>query len=309
MVTQELLDYIRQERAIGITPEEIKKNLLSSGWGEEDINQALSSVSAPETKKEELKFTSFFQSILNEFNTLFHDSYKQFKFGAKIYLKIQAINLIIVLGIILFSLFGVLFASFHTQPVVTLIITEFSRLVIGCLTGIPQLALLYAVNDGSDLKTLKEYLTKAKKNFLRYLGIFICTGLLTGFGALIFLIISIVANILMRISTLFGFLNIIGVICGFIVAIAYFSRYFLSVYVYANENTGIIESLRKSEYIMQDHTLRFIAHLILVSLSLVVITIVPIIGPIFAFFVGGPFVVIYMNRLYKNFKLLAGDIK
>ena len=42
MDNQKLLEYINQSRQQGISDEQIKQNLVGNGWGESDVNQALS---------------------------------------------------------------------------------------------------------------------------------------------------------------------------------------------------------------------------------------------------------------------------
>ncbi|OHA84015.1 MAG: hypothetical protein A2408_03800 [Candidatus Yonathbacteria bacterium RIFOXYC1_FULL_52_10] len=46
MLTQELIEYIRQAQNAGMTPEQIRKALAESGWAEADITQALSAMNA-----------------------------------------------------------------------------------------------------------------------------------------------------------------------------------------------------------------------------------------------------------------------
>lgn len=47
MANQQLLDYIKQQLAEGVTEEDIKKPLLQNGWGDADINEALSALQPP----------------------------------------------------------------------------------------------------------------------------------------------------------------------------------------------------------------------------------------------------------------------
>ncbi|MEK7185495.1 MAG: hypothetical protein AAB726_02635 [Patescibacteria group bacterium] len=44
MVTQQLIDYIKQQNSQGISPEEIKKVLRTNGWDESDVTQAMKSL-------------------------------------------------------------------------------------------------------------------------------------------------------------------------------------------------------------------------------------------------------------------------
>lgn len=57
MINQQLVDYIKQQSQQGISPENIKNNLLSNGWTETDINQAYSGLStSPPVSKFNKKF-------------------------------------------------------------------------------------------------------------------------------------------------------------------------------------------------------------------------------------------------------------
>ena len=47
MINQELLNYIKQQSSRGISKEEIKNNLITSGWSETDINEAFALVFDP----------------------------------------------------------------------------------------------------------------------------------------------------------------------------------------------------------------------------------------------------------------------
>jgi hypothetical protein len=47
MITQELLDWVKQQIDHGIAPEEVRKTLLASGWQEVDVTYAFSHITAP----------------------------------------------------------------------------------------------------------------------------------------------------------------------------------------------------------------------------------------------------------------------
>lgn len=46
MITQQVLDYIRQQLATGISKEQIGQNLSTQGWSQQDINEAFASIGA-----------------------------------------------------------------------------------------------------------------------------------------------------------------------------------------------------------------------------------------------------------------------
>jgi hypothetical protein len=47
MVNQQLLDYVRQQVAAGISKDVIKKALATQGWSEQDVNEAFSVIEHP----------------------------------------------------------------------------------------------------------------------------------------------------------------------------------------------------------------------------------------------------------------------
>ncbi len=51
MHTPQLLDYIRQQMAMGAAKENIQKNLMTSGWSQPDIDSAFSAVASEPVKK------------------------------------------------------------------------------------------------------------------------------------------------------------------------------------------------------------------------------------------------------------------
>jgi hypothetical protein len=68
MTTEQLLDYIKQAQARGISREQIKGMLMSSGWNEADIEEGLSAVTPTVAWKEEKKghgiFFKFFIALI-----------------------------------------------------------------------------------------------------------------------------------------------------------------------------------------------------------------------------------------------------
>ena len=46
MINQQLLDYVRQQLATGVSKEEISKSLIAAGWQASDVNEALNQVTA-----------------------------------------------------------------------------------------------------------------------------------------------------------------------------------------------------------------------------------------------------------------------
>lgn len=102
MITQELVNYIREELSYGLQIEEIRTQLENKGWHEEDIAQAFSIAASTNISSAPNSSPSFFSKILKEFSLLFNSSFNIYRQNMKQFLKIQ--SLYFVVFIILFIL-------------------------------------------------------------------------------------------------------------------------------------------------------------------------------------------------------------
>ncbi|MDP3874924.1 MAG: hypothetical protein Q8Q22_00170, partial [bacterium] len=59
MPNQELLDFVKLKRGQGINDEEIKKELVASGWPEITVNESLGSLASPISPQIETKISRF----------------------------------------------------------------------------------------------------------------------------------------------------------------------------------------------------------------------------------------------------------
>ncbi|OGN02680.1 MAG: hypothetical protein A2655_03125 [Candidatus Yanofskybacteria bacterium RIFCSPHIGHO2_01_FULL_43_42] len=95
MSDSELLKYVGQSRQKGLTDEQIKQNLLGSGWQENDINQALKPV------KKKLAVLMYFGIgiLISIFTGDWRDPFAKFHLKQGIILYIVSIGLDIAFGV------------------------------------------------------------------------------------------------------------------------------------------------------------------------------------------------------------------
>ena len=315
MITAELITYIQQELASGVLPENIKTQLVTSGWSEKDIQQAFVTVTKSKIKQYSTSSPPFLQRISNEFTTIFNQTYKIFKENIKTYLIIQSFQGIILLIYFLsILLWEIIIESSHISIALKLGIPITLGIIDSIVSVIPNLMLLYVVSDSVHLKGIREYTLQAVKNIWRFWILLFLILLYSTWRTLLlilvaFLIIAIFGIFLPFANSFIIILYPISIISGAILTIYYYTLYSFAIYVFVNERVGIKESLRRSSYYNSGNVLRILAHGIMLSLVMVVFLFIPLLGLFLNLFISVPVVNIYMNELYKNIKMLRSEIR
>lgn len=218
MVTQQLLDYIKQQMQTGKSREQITHGLLASGWQADDVEQGFVSLNSgmPAPMNTELPKA---REIFNEAWAIYKNRFK----------TLIAINLIPVLGFILLGFIVAILVISAKVSQTNWQGPEF--LVIICLGFIALLALIYiglwatvallfAIKDQAEGIGWKEAFKRSRNKIWIFFGTSLLTGLAV-FGGFILLIIP-------------------GVIFAF-----WFSQ---SPYIVVEENLGNTSALKRSKY-------------------------------------------------------------
>ena len=195
MTTQELLNYIKEQLRRGASKEDIKKNLLSSGWEEKDINEGLSVTSG--TLKTDIPVqqtgssnTSAFLgaiSLLAETWVLYRQRFLVF-FGI---ILIPSLMIAVPAGA--FFKGGPLFIFIEALVSATpFLILAVLALLLFILSTVIQLwgrvALLYAIKDSDEKIGVIQAYRRGWHKILSYWWVSFLAGLLTAGGFLLFLV-------------------------------------------------------------------------------------------------------------------------
>lgn len=315
MITPELITFIQQELALGVLPENIKTQLVASGWSEEDIQQAFATAVHSKTHRFSASYTPFLQRISNEFTTIFNQTFKIFKENIKTYLVIQSLQGVFLL-ISFFSIFlwSRIIESSHIPNFIKLGIPIILTIIYSIVSVIPHLMLLYAINDSVHLIGIKEYTLQAVKNIWRFWILLFLIQLYAIWRTILlilvsFLIIAVVGIFLPFANSFIMILYPISIITGAIITVFFYTLYSFAIYVFVSERIGIKESLRRSRYYSSGNVLRILVHGIMLFLVMVVFAIIPYVGFFLSILIGIPFANIYMYSLYKDIQMSHSEFK
>lgn len=226
MVTQQLLDYIKQQTQMGKTQAEITQALLGQGWQESDVNQAFAGASSqggiPLPINAELPKA---RQILNEAWVIYRNRFK----------TLVAITLIPTAGYLLFILLGIIVTAVSVGVLKESTVSIQPWIIAGIIFSIvviitlvyfyvwATVAQLYAIKDQAEGIGWKEAYKRSRPK----INPFFSTGLLSG------------------LAVLGGF--ILFIIPGVIFAL-WFSQ---SPYVVVEEGLSNTSALKRSKYYVQ----------------------------------------------------------
>jgi len=317
VITQELVNYIREELSYGLQIEEIRTQLENKGWHEEDITQAFSIAAATNISSAPSSSPSFFSKILKEFSLLFNSSFNIYRQNMKQFLKIQSLYLVVFIILFILSVltYVVIYIMKPSDMSSLFLFSVSFRLFIQFLNSIcflillfPHLVLLHAIDDTNHMFRLKDYIKNSRNRFLRYVGIqFAIYGMVILTVVLIFISCFLVSSVLSPVFPLANLLIIIGVICAGITGIFIYAWYLFSSFIFVSEKTGVIQALKKSKSYVQHHVFFVILHMFFLGITLTVFGIIPIVGIFLDIFIAVPIANIYLYKLYKNLKMLTSS--
>lgn len=311
MHTPEVITYIQQELALGISPEEVKAKLVASGWQENDVKEAISFALHPATKQYTAS-SSFLRQIFHEYCTLFQQSLATLKNNIKTILLLEGLQVIILTFWVL-EIFSFSYANnvLHIPKVIGVPLHLIAILIVYYFSHIPQLSILYAINDEDRRLNIREYISRATRNVWRFWLILFFVSLLMVLSVfIIFFILFFLAELIGKGVVILGVIaKIVAFLLFMVTIILFITRFLFASYVLVDKNTGVVKSLKQSNYYARNQTLRIFLHLVFLGIAIFTVSLIPVVGLILNLIILAPFVSIYFYKLYKNIKMSAEFLK
>ena len=201
MVNQQLLDYVRQQLAVGVSTEQVKKVASGAGWLEPDIDQAFLALQP----KIITSATSTTTTTLPNGFALLYEAWDFYKKRWFVFLRIQFLSF--VFAIVPFLLLAILSVVALLVRGTSLLLLLLPIVILVCLITIPvvvslgSLAFIYAIKDTNENIGAKEAFKRAWKKILSFwwlslLSIWIVLG-----GMLLFVVPGLIFGIWFSFST------------------------------------------------------------------------------------------------------------
>ncbi len=202
MPNQELLNYINQQLQSGVSPEQIKSALVSSGWKEGDINEAFAELSNPVVSQSQTAQTNI--TVLPGAMDILQQSWLLYKQRMQTFLGIAAAPLVVSIGLLLLLAGGslALLAKSGSSSVVAMFATGIALpliilmvIIIAIISVWSQIALLYAIKDNQEGIGVVEAYRRSWAKILPYSWVIFLQGLITVLGFLLFIIPGIIFSV------------------------------------------------------------------------------------------------------------------
>lgn len=308
MITAELITYIQQELALGMTADEVKERLKMNGWGDGDIQQALVAAAHPATSEDNTQTASEMTKASFGFKKIFSLAWKDYTKDWRTFIKIQFLGLLLFIILFIFlTAINLILNNISTILNLPKIITTIIFIPLFVYSySIFEFILYFAIIDGNFISNTKGNTLKVLKISwkLFLLSVFPYSPLVIFY--LFFMFSTILPDRFLGVSHYFiinfiPFLLIILLIPAFIL----FSVWFIfAPFVYISENKGIIESLKRSKNYTRHHKLQIILQAISLNFILLIFEIIPFIGSIF---IVKPIRALYFFQLYRHLRTLSLD--
>ncbi len=297
MISQQLLNYIKQQLQQGVSEEQIKNSLAANGWQAQDIEEGFSSISNTINQSPPLPSSTQVISSLPGATKIFGQAWNIYKQRLGTFLGIIVIPILILMVItaIFFVAGGLLsviflFSKFTVSSIVLFILLAILFfIIISVIQAWGQIALLYAIKDSSEKIGIIESYRRGWHKILSYFWVYLLVSLVI-FGGFLLLIVP-----------------------GIIFAV-WFS---FAIFILIAENLKGTKALSKSKEYVKGHwwgvfwrfffieALISIIYLIFIPIfSLLKIPLASMIGEFIAILFLTPFGMTYLFMIYNNLKAL-----
>ncbi len=297
MISQQLLNYIKQQLKQGTSEEQIKNSLAANGWQAQDIEDGFSSVSNTTNQSSPLPPSTQVTSSLPGVSAIFGQTWNIYKQRLGTFLGIIVIPMLIMMVVtaIFFVAGGslgivFLFSKFTAGSIgLFILLALLFFIIISVIQAWGQVALLYAIKDNSERIGIIESYKRGWHKILSYFWVYLLVSLVV-FGGFLLLIVP-----------------------GILFAV-WFS---FAIFILVAENLKGVKALSKSKEYVKGHWWgvfwRFffieavisIIYLIFIPIfSLLKIPFAPIIGEFIAILFLTPFGMTYLFMIYNNLKAL-----
>jgi len=303
MLNQKLLDYIKQQLQQGISKEQIKNSLTSSGWEEQDVDEAFSFISNPVSQSSSVPLPTQGVSFLPGAVAILGQAWTVYKQRLGTFLGITIIPTLTVLAMVVvgaafvggkFPSIGLFFLKFRIGGSGLTIFSSilFSVLII-LIQSWESIALLYAIKDNQEKIGIVESYRRGWHQILSYLWV----------------------------SSLVGFVILGGSFLLFFPGIIFAVWFSLAVFILIAEGLKGMDALLKSrEYVRGNWSGVAWRFFFIGAMSLIIYLVIVLIFAllrvpfrqgisrlIFGLFLS-PLIMTYAFLIYKNLKSLKGEI-
>lgn len=196
MISQQLLNYIKQQLQQGVGEEQIKNSLAANGWQAQDIEDGFSSMSNTIDQPSTLPSSTQVISSLPDVSAIFGQTWNIYKqrFGTFLGIIVIPMFIMMIITAIFFvagGSFGIvfLFSKITTGSIgLFVLLAILFLIIIFVIQAWGQTALLYAIKDSSERIGIIESYRRGWHKILSYFWVYLLVGLIV-FGGFLLLII------------------------------------------------------------------------------------------------------------------------
>ncbi len=276
MVSQQLLDYIKQQSSLGKGREELTQSLLQNGWQLPDIEQAFATIANPSAAPTPVG------GNLPKARQILNEAWGIYKNRFKTLILIRLVPLLATLGFGLIFGVGFIGTSKISSQNLNLGLGGLAVMLVALIILIyislwSTVAQLMAIKNQTEDIGFKE----AFKRSQGMIGIFFATGLLVGLAVLGGFILLIVPGIIFCL---------------------WFSQ---TPYIVMEENLANTSALKRSKYYIKGRMGEVFGKFFYIGIITLGLTIlfglIPFLGNVFSLF-WTPLVTVYCYQLYRHLK-------
>jgi len=199
MVTQQLLDYIKQQLEQGVSQEQIKNSLMANGWQAQDIDEAFVLVQNPPSRSQSAQTPTQTITSLPSATAILGQAWAIYKQRFSTFLGVMMVPTLIMIvliavlvggGVLSDSLFSSKFTTGGIGLLILLAILFFVVIFIIQVWG--QTALLYAVKDSQERIGVIESYRRGWHKIISYWWVSLLAAFITLGGFLLLIIPGII---------------------------------------------------------------------------------------------------------------------
>ena len=276
MVSQQLLDYIKQQSSLGKGKEELTQSLLKNGWQLPDIEQAFATIANPSAVPTPVG------GNLPKARQILNEAWEIYKNRFKTLILIRLVPLLATLGFGLIFGVGFIGTSKISSQNLNLGLGGLAVMLVALIILIyislwSTVAQLMAIKNQAEDIGFKEAFQRSQG----MIGIFFATGLLVGLAVLGGFILLIVPGIIFCL---------------------WFSQ---TPYIIMEENLANTSALKRSKYYIKGRMSEVFGKFFYIGIITLGLTIlfglIPFLGNVFSLF-WTPLVTVYCYQLYRHLK-------
>lgn len=276
MVSQQLLDYIKQQSSLGKGKEELTQSLLKNGWQLPDIEQAFATIANPSAVPTPVG------GNLPKARQILNEAWEIYKNRFKTLILIRLVPLLATLGFGLIFGVGFIGTSKISSQNLNLGLGGLAVMLVALIILIyislwSTVAQLMAIKNQAEDIGFKEAFQRSQG----MIGIFFATGLLVGLAVLGGFILLIVPGIIFCL---------------------WFSQ---TPYIVMEENLANTSALKRSKYYIKGRMSEVFGKFFYIGIITLGLTIlfglIPFLGNVFSLF-WTPLVTVYCYQLYRHLK-------